>query len=69
MCVAHLSNAHSDNTNAGGDGGEYVDFADDANYMDPAQEEFDLMMKEVTEHLANSEHTANLHVDYLRYVH
>ena len=52
-----------DNTNAagggGGDGG-YVDFADDANYMDPAQEEFDLMMKEVTEHLANSEHTANL---------
>ena len=28
--------------------------------MDPAQEEFDLMMKEVTEHLANSEHTANL---------
>ena len=38
-------NAHSDNTNAGDGGGEYVDFADDANYMDPAQEEFDLMMK------------------------
>ena len=34
-----------------------------------AQEESDLMRKEMTERLANSEHTANLHVDYLRYVH
>jgi hypothetical protein len=48
------------NDGSGHMAGDFDDFNDDHGYMDPAQEEFDLMMKEVTEHLANSEHTANL---------